>query len=113
ASDLQESAVLQTQRNAELNHVSDRIRCVQADGIRHPLIAASAPYDIILVNILYKVFLPWLRPLKDFLAPQGQLVLSGVLRWQADSLEEACVAAGFMKMQRYQKDDWVALCLSD
>jgi ribosomal protein L11 methyltransferase len=108
ASDLQAASVEQTQQNAQENGLQEKVHAVRANGVRHPSIAEAAPYDVILVNILYEVFLPWLRALHGLLAPEGHMVLSGVLRWQLDGLREACLAAGFAAPEVVVKEDWVA-----
>lgn len=108
ASDLQPASVEQTHQNAQENGVSERVQVVRANGVRHAAISKAAPYDVILVNILYEVFLPWLRPLHGLLAEKGHMVLSGVLRWQMDGLQEACKAAGFAPPEVVAKEDWVA-----
>ena len=52
ASDIDEAAVTVTRDNARLNGTAHLMRCVTASGLDHPAIAAQAPYDLILANIL-------------------------------------------------------------
>jgi ribosomal protein L11 methyltransferase len=55
---------------------------VTADGLTHPVLAAGAPYDLIIANILAGP-LTFLAPsVVKALAPGGMLVLSGLLHNQ-------------------------------
>lgn len=108
ASDLQPAAVSQTLENARLNDVEALIKAVRADGVRHAAIRDGAPYDLLFVNILYEVFLPWLPELKKLLADNGSLVLAGILRWQAEALREACEVVGLDVQEIRLQGDWVA-----
>jgi len=112
ACDLQAEAVAQTLRNAERNGVAARIAAVRADGVRHAQIAAKAPYDLIMVNILYDVYLPWLPHLQALLAEGGHLVLSGVLAWQEPALAEACHAAAFTGYTAHGTGEWRACAMT-
>lgn len=111
ACDLQAAAVRQTQENARLNQVEEQVRTLRADGVRHPAIAAGAPYDLVFVNILCEVFLPWLRELRGLLSGEGAMILAGVLRWQEERLREACAAAGLTVEGMRTQGEWIAVCV--
>lgn len=111
ACDLQAAAVEQTRENARLNGVEEKVRVLRADGVRHSAITAGAPYELVIVNILCEVFLPWLHQLRELLAADGAVILAGVLRWQEERLREACAAAGLIVEGTRQHGDWVALCV--
>ena len=82
ASDIDPVAIAVTRENARGNGVAPWVQGVVADGLTNPLLAASAPYDLIIANILAGP-LTWLAPqIVAALAPGGRLVLSGLLRNQ-------------------------------
>ena len=47
ASDIDEVAVDVAGANVEINHLSGRIRCLEASGFGHPDLAAAAPFDLV------------------------------------------------------------------
>ena len=58
------------------------VRGVVADGLIHPALAAAAPYDLIIANILAGPLTRLAPQIVDALAPGGILVLSGLLHNQ-------------------------------
>ena len=52
ASDIDPVAVEVTRENARANGVAPLVRAVAADGLTNPVLAAAAPYDLIVANIL-------------------------------------------------------------
>ncbi len=109
ATDIDANAVSYTTANATANDVADRLTVLRADGLKHPRIQHEGPFNLILVNILCEVFLPWLPRLRELLAPGGHLVLSGVLRWQQQRVQDACRMSGLVTPTVYGQGEWVAL----
>lgn len=109
ACDLERSAVEAAAANAAANGLT--ITCLHADGFRHPAIAASAPYDLILMNILAEPILRLLADAHRHLAPEGLLMLSGLLTWQQQPILEAAEGLGMERAYRLTQGDWVALLL--
>ena len=82
ASDIDPIAIEVTNENARGNGVADLVRGVVADGMTHPVLAAGAPYDLIIANILAGPLTHLARGIVASLAPGGMLVLSGLLHNQ-------------------------------
>jgi ribosomal protein L11 methyltransferase len=82
ATDIDPDAIQVACENAAINGASPLIRAVLADGLTHPHIAAAAPFDLILANILAGPLTRLAPAIAKVLAPGGVLVLSGLLEWQ-------------------------------
>ena len=82
ASDIDAVAVEVTRENAAANCEAPLIRAVTADGLVHPALAAQAPYDLIVANILAGPLTRLAPQIAHALAAGGTAVLSGLLRWQ-------------------------------
>ena len=82
ASDIDPEAVAVTRENARINAVAPLVRAAVADGLASPALAAAAPYDLILANILAGPLTRLAPSIVRVLVPGGTLVLSGLLRNQ-------------------------------
>ena len=82
ASDIDPVAIEVSHENARFNGVGDKVRAVVADGLANPALAARAPYDLIIANILAGPLTRLARSIVAALAPGGTLVLSGLLHNQ-------------------------------
>src|SRR5581483_9984026 len=82
ASDIDPVAVDVTGENARANGVGPWVRAVVADGLVHPTLAANAPYDLIIANILAGPLTRLAPQIVKALQPGGTLVLSGLLHNQ-------------------------------
>ena len=111
ATDIDPIAVTTTRDNALANGVAERIDVVEAAGLDHSEIAARAPYDLILANILAGP-LTELAPGMGAIAQQGGVaILSGILNSQAEGVIGAYDAAGFALVEHLQRKDWTTLVL--
>jgi ribosomal protein L11 methyltransferase len=68
-------------------------------------------YDVVIANILASPLLTLAAPIARAMAPGGQLMLSGILEEQADSIERAYVAEGLKATGRVVDEGWVRLDL--
>ena len=82
---------------------------VFADGFAHPDIAAHAPYDFILANILAGPLVSLARAMEANLAPGGVLLVSGLLQWQESAIRESYQSLGLELASRVVVGDWVTL----
>ena len=114
-------ALLATRQNAERNGVERQIETLAAqateesarDGlgcdsasVAHA--GALAPADVLIANILALPLIALAPRFQALIAPQGHLVLSGILIEQAD--EVAAAYAGWLEMEpAVRRDDWVRL----
>ena len=82
ASDIDPVAIDVTNENARGNGAAPLIRAVVADGLINPVLAAAAPYDLIIANILAGPLTRLAPQIVAALAPGATLVLSGLLHNQ-------------------------------
>jgi ribosomal protein L11 methyltransferase len=109
ASDIDPVAVDVTRENARSNGVASLVQAVVADGLTNPILAKSAPYDLILANILARPLTQLSAQIVAALAPEGMLILSGLLHEQ-----EALVLSfyrGLRFVGRRREGPWSALVL--
>lgn len=82
ASDIDPVAIEVTRANAQANGEGTLVQALVADGLANPALAARAPYDLILANILAEPLTRLAPDIARSLARGGTLVLSGLLHWQ-------------------------------
>ena len=99
------------ERNAELNAVRSHVRVITADGLKHPLIRAQSPYDLITANILAVPLVAMAHSIARALRRGGIVVLSGITREQARRVAAAYGAAGLTRLHCYEVSEWVTLTL--
>lgn len=100
ASDIDPVSVRVTAENAAVNGVrlggnSGELALVVADGTRAALIAARAPYDLVIANILAGPLIALAPALAAITADGGTLILAGLLDRQRDAVVAAYRRAGF------------------
>ena len=111
ATDIDAVAVLITRENAALNGEGPLVATAVADGMTHPAIAARAPYDLIVANILAGPLTQLAPGIARAVAPGGVLVLSGLLRWQ-ENLVLSFYRPHGLKLRKIHRDGpWTALVL--
>ncbi|RLQ88170.1 50S ribosomal protein L11 methyltransferase [Notoacmeibacter ruber] len=111
ATDIDPVAVSVARQNIDLNGVASRVKCCTATGFAHPAIAAGAPYDLIVANILA-------GPLKK-LAPEmarhvtagGSILLSGILDEQRRSVIAAYSGQNFRHIRTIHLEGWSTIHL--
>jgi len=69
----------------------------------------GASYDIVLANINRHVLLDSFLPLYSMLAPEGVLLISGILQTDRDLIEQALRDAGFLTEEVRTRGQWIAL----
>lgn len=113
ASDIDPVAVIVTRENARANGEGPLVRGVTADGLTAPALAASAPYDLIIANILAGPLTRLAPSIAGALAPRGTLVLSGLLRGQ-ENLVLSFYRPHGLKLRETRRDGvWSALVLEE
>ena len=113
AVDIDPASVQSTQENSALNRVENRLTIAQGSVA---VIRGGAFGDIqapfVVANILSSVILGLFQDgLGDLVAPDGLLVLSGILDHQADEIIRTAGNEGLMLVEKRVMEDWVALCL--
>ncbi|QBD81367.1 50S ribosomal protein L11 methyltransferase [Ktedonosporobacter rubrisoli] len=104
-------AVESASENAALNDLSARIKVVL--GILDDAEAArlAGRYDLVLANIIAHVIGSIAPQLAQTLAPQGVLVVSGIIEARLHDALDPLLAAGLEQIDKVMIEDWMALIL--
>ena len=111
ASDIDRVAVDVAEANVGINGLHGRIECLEAAGLDHRQIVATAPYDLIFANILKGPLIELAPAISTHLATGGRAILSGLLAVQADSVSAAYIDAGLVVQSRDDIGEWSTLVL--
>lgn len=111
ATDIDPIAVTTTIENAQENGVGENIDSIEATGLDHPEIAARAPYDLIVANILAGPLTELALGMGGIAQSGGTAILSGILNTQADGVIAAYELAGFRLVDHLKRKDWTTLVL--
>ncbi len=109
ATDIDPVALEIGKANTRLNKVSNRVTCIVADGLSHPNIRETQPFDLVMANILSGPLISLANPMRHIVTPGGTIILSGILARQARRVEAAYRAAGFHFRHRLIKREWATL----
>jgi len=115
ATDIDQIAVDVSEENARINgvrlgHGPGELLLATADGMEHPLIAARAPFDLLIANILAGPLIELAPAFAKSVAPGASVVLAGLLDTQADAVILAYEALG-MKVVERGSGEWCVLVL--
>ncbi len=102
AIDIDPQALIATVDNAEKNEVSSKIKTYLPEDF------TAFAADIVLANILAKPLIELSPSISALVRPQGELVLSGILKEQADSVSSVYQENFTMNTPSIQ-DDWCRL----
>ena len=111
ASDIDAVAVEVTKENAASNGECPLVRAVTADGLTHPALAARAPYDLVIANILAGPLTRLAPQIARGVASGGTIVLSGLLRWQENLVLAFYRPHGLVFRGARRDGPWSALVL--
>ena len=100
ATDIDPIAIDVARDNAAINgvrlgHGSGELLLAVADGMDSAILAARAPFDLIIANILAGPLIELAPSFAQAMTPGGALVLAGLLDTQADTVIAAFEAQGF------------------
>jgi len=115
ATDIDPVAVDVARDNAAINgvklgHGAGELLLTVADGLDSPLLAARAPFDLIVANILAGPLIELAPGFANALAPGGMIILAGLLDTQADSVCAAYEKLGLAIHDR-GSGEWPVLVL--
>ena len=113
ASDIDPIAIDVARENAGINGVEDRIDLVVSEGLDSDVIMASAPYDLVLANIVANPLIALAPGISGIVADGGHVILSGILLEQADSVTAAYAGNGLTLKDRIDLGNWSTLILTD
>lgn len=111
ATDIDPAAIAVTRENMEANAI-DRIALVVADGALSDAIAAHAPYDLVIANILAGPLISMAPEVAAIAAPGAAIVLAGLLETQRAEVVAAFAACGCALDTIDRRGDWTILRLS-
>ena len=115
ATDIDSVAIDVSEENAAINgvrvgHGAGELLLAVADGMDHPLIAARAPYDLLIANILAGPLIELAPAFARSVAPGASVVLAGLLDAQADAVAAAYEAEGMKVVERGARE-WCVMVL--
>jgi ribosomal protein L11 methyltransferase len=115
AADIDPIAIDVARDNAAINgvklgHGAGELLVDVADGMDSPLLAARAPFDLIIANILAGPLIELAPAFAGVLAPGGSVVLAGLLDTQADAVAQAYKTLGLALADR-GTGEWPVLVL--
>jgi ribosomal protein L11 methyltransferase len=116
ATDIDPVAIDVSRDNAAINsvplgHGAGELLLAVADGMDSPMLAARAPFDLIIANILAGPLIELASGFASALAPGGTIVLAGLLDTQAEAIIQAYEALG-LKRQDRGSGEWPVLVFS-
>jgi ribosomal protein L11 methyltransferase len=100
-------SVRAARENVGLNRVSSYLEVIKADGVAS--LRGRGPFDLIFANILLRPLQRFATPLTQLIAPGGRIVLSGILRSQANA-----ALASYHRLtleRRIEIDGWTTLVM--
>lgn len=104
AVDIDPQAITATESNAEKNNVQDKIVCDLPEKFK----AANLKADVVLANILAKPLIEMSGQIAGLVISGGDLVLSGILAEQAQSVVDGYQP--YLALDKcVQQEDWVRL----
>ena len=104
-------AIASARENIRGNDCGDRIRLIEADVLSDDSFggAEESKFSIITANLTKSLLLKLLPRFDSLLAPEGILLLSGLLDAQADAVADALRAQGFSNIKTHRKGEWALL----
>src|ERR1700754_3976532 len=111
ASDIDPPSVAVAAENARLNETGNHVRVIRATGFAAPDFARRGPFDLVLANILANPLRQLAGPMRQHLAPQAHVILSGLLTPQARGVIAAYRARGLVPVKHLKIEGWSSLLL--
>jgi ribosomal protein L11 methyltransferase len=116
ATDIDAVAIDVARDNAAINavklgHGAGELLLAIADGMNSPLLAARAPFELIIANILAGPLVELAPYFAKALAPGGTVILAGLLKTQADAVIAAYEKLG-LNLHDRGSSEWPVLVLS-
>ena len=111
ATDIDPIAVTTAAENARDNGVGRYVISIEATGLDHRQIATSAPYDLIVANILAGPLTALAPGMRKIAEPGCVVILSGILVHQAPRVIAAYSRMGIVLRQKITKKEWATLVM--
>ncbi len=111
ASDFDPVAAGVAHGNVRANRAGSRISVIAASGLDHPALRGARRFDLVIANILARPLIVLASSIGRALAPDGIVVLSGLLTEQAREVLGTYLARGFILERRIVLSGWTTLVL--
>lgn len=105
AFDFDPDSVRITSENAELNGVTGQVQLSQADLTKMPR-GSKEKFDVVCANLIYDLLIAERDRILARLAPDGSLVLAGILATQFKAVEKAFAEAGLKRVTAKTDKEW-------
>ena len=113
--DIDIESVKNSRENADTNEVGDEL--ILGQGSVTEVLAGQFPFKsapLVVANILGPILIRLFDAgLADLMEPGGEIILSGILEHQAESVIAAGQAKGLERSDQRQMGDWVAISLKN
>ncbi|MHB8778342.1 MAG: 50S ribosomal protein L11 methyltransferase [Anaerolineales bacterium] len=113
--DIDIESVKNSRENADTNGVGDEL--ILGQGSVTEVLAGQFPFKsapLVVANILGPILIRLFGAgLADLVEPRGEIILSGILEHQAESVIAAGQAKGLERSDQRQMGDWVAISLKN
>ena len=111
-------------QNVDLNEVSHHVHVTRGSIAKTPVGLAlsscgdaspstctlrTASYDLTVANIIAEVIIELAEALAASLAPNGHLIVSGIIRDREEAVRTSLSAVGLKIVAEYEEGDWLAL----
>jgi ribosomal protein L11 methyltransferase len=100
--DVDPQAIEVARENTSINNVSDRIELYEGQ----PRQFAGNAFNVVVANLTAEVLVELMSDLRACLAPQGLMILSGILIELAPDVEESLRASGLEVRERRSEGEW-------
>jgi ribosomal protein L11 methyltransferase len=111
ATDIDPVAVRVAEGNVRLNGIGSLVEARTATGFGHPVFRKKGPFDLIVANILARPLMRLAPEMARHLAPDGSLILSGILDRQRRAVLAAYSDQRFRHIATIHREGWVTLHL--
>lgn len=97
------------QENLDMNRVGNQVSVSVGDfGASYD---SGRTYDLVIANIISSILMKLAKPLAQSIAPDGRLLLSGVIERHLEHVRSTFGAEGLTIIEERQQGDWFALLL--
>ncbi|HEU4585308.1 MAG TPA: 50S ribosomal protein L11 methyltransferase [Gemmatimonadaceae bacterium] len=104
AVELDEQAIGNAQENVDRNGASDRVTIIHGDASL--LLPLLAPVRVILANIISGVIMELAPAMREALAPDGRVIVSGILVAERDEVLASLEPLGFELREEIADGEW-------
>lgn len=114
AVDIEENAVATATENARKNHIDPTLYRVFCGNVLEDETLCREigdGYDLICANIVADVLIAMKQLFRQFLRPEGTLIVSGIIMERRDEVLDQLKKAGFALLEVREKEGWAAASL--